>query len=490
MKKLIAYVLCVVLVFACGVSVLGAQEKQVVFSLSKVSGKAGDLVFVDLSLLTPNTEIGAMELQFAYDDQKLEPAPHPESEEGSCFIQGKGFFEDSQNTALIFSEIDLKMSLVDANGLDGVGVLGTLAFTLKENVETSASLVAVRCNVAIHYADQTTYTFSYENNCDYAQFKFDEQGDNYQKEITLNLKNVSVDAGKLAYMTLSIEEGKSYIKEFEIRLSYDAKNLQLIGFRPGALLDHYLNTYEFNAVTATLKIKLHEPLLQKGDFGQFVFQVMDVSPTSLPFAVTGEVIGNPVHGKIDGFVYEPTVNGGSITVLYSEFFYEKGENGVVLVGYEGNDYNITIPAFVDGVPVVEIGEKAFFNCQGLQVVRITNYITKIADNAFDGCSKTLNFHCGADSVAEIFAKANGFKCSNFVSAEIVTSTDAFALGDLNKDTMINAKDALLVLQIAVQKYQPSAPAQVVAGDVNKDEKANAKDALEILKKAVGKPACF
>ncbi len=67
--------------------------------------------------------------------------------------------------------------------------------------------------------------------------------------------------------------------------------------------------------------------------------------------------------------------------------------------------------------------------------------------------------------------------------------DAIAYGDVNNDGNVNAKDALLVLRIAVNKYIPNETEKQRA-DVNRDANINAKDALEILKKAVGKPACF
>ena len=63
------------------------------------------------------------------------------------------------------------------------------------------------------------------------------------------------------------------------------------------------------------------------------------------------------------------------------------------------------------------------------------------------------------------------------------------LGDVNKDEAINAKDALIVLKISVNKYKPTED-EKTAANVNKDDSINAKDALEILKKSVGKPACF
>lgn len=63
------------------------------------------------------------------------------------------------------------------------------------------------------------------------------------------------------------------------------------------------------------------------------------------------------------------------------------------------------------------------------------------------------------------------------------------LGDINSDDVINAKDALLALRIAVSKYEATEE-ELIAADVNKDEVINAKDALEMLKFAVGKPSCI
>ncbi len=74
---------------------------------------------------------------------------------------------------------------------------------------------------------------------------------------------------------------------------------------------------------------------------------------------------------------------------------------------------------------------------------------------------------------------------------VVTPTDTpdVVLGNLNEDQKIDAKDALIVLKIAVCKITPT-DWQKVAANVNKDNSVNAKDALEILKKSVGKEACF
>ena len=58
-------------------------------------------------------------------------------------------------------------------------------------------------------------------------------------------------------------------------------------------------------------------------------------------------------------------------------------------------------------------------------------------------------------------------------------------GDLNKDGVVNAKDALSALKIGVGKEKLTETAKDL-GDMNGDGKVNSKDALEILKKSVGK----
>lgn len=72
---------------------------------------------------------------------------------------------------------------------------------------------------------------------------------------------------------------------------------------------------------------------------------------------------------------------------------------------------------------------------------------------------------------------------------VATQEISGKIGDVNNDGNINAKDALIVLKIAVNKYTPSNNEDFYA-DVNRDGYINAKDALEILKYAVNKPSCI
>jgi DNA topoisomerase IA len=81
--------------------------------------------------------------------------------------------------------------------------------------------------------------------------------------------------------------------------------------------------------------------------------------------------------------------------------------------------------------------------------------------------------------------ANGF--SYYVFADMSDVMLYTPYGDLDADGYINAKDALMVLKLAVNKLEMT-DELFARGDVNFDESVNAKDALEILKFAVGKPS--
>ncbi len=163
---------------------------------------------------------------------------------------------------------------------------------------------------------------------------------------------------------------------------------------------------------------------------------------------------------------------------------------------------ITIPN-----SVTSIGVRAFYNCEKLSNVVLKNGITTIGEEAFAYCPNLIQVVIPA-SVSQIGMWAFGYNGNDatkvtlygmvgsaaqkhanetwrlsFVDIEKVT------LGNPNGDEGVNAKDALLVLKIAVGKLTSFAN-QETAADVNNDGKIDAKDALEILKKAVGKPSCF
>lgn len=74
---------------------------------------------------------------------------------------------------------------------------------------------------------------------------------------------------------------------------------------------------------------------------------------------------------------------------------------------------------------------------------------------------------------------------SFVFIPNTVADEQVLYGDVNTDTAVNAKDALLVLRYAVEKEQLT-QIQLQAADVTGQGDPNAKDALCILQKSVGK----
>ena len=72
----------------------------------------------------------------------------------------------------------------------------------------------------------------------------------------------------------------------------------------------------------------------------------------------------------------------------SDFVFDTVSNiyGATLIEYKGRELHISVPETYEGLPVVEIGAKAFY--QNTQLVKVTlpDTVMKIADEAFSGCT--------------------------------------------------------------------------------------------------------
>ena len=63
-----------------------------------------------------------------------------------------------------------------------------------------------------------------------------------------------------------------------------------------------------------------------------------------------------------------------------------GTAAVTVTGYRGTATAVTIPAYIGGISVAYIGERAFSGCTGLTSVTIPDSVTSIGASAFRGCS--------------------------------------------------------------------------------------------------------
>ena len=108
------------------------------------------------------------------------------------------------------------------------------------------------------------------------------------------------------------------------------------------------------------------------------------------------------------------------------FYYREDNGGAMITGYSGNAAILTLPAYLDGLPVTAIGERAFahasfvaltlpdgivsidwfafYECLSLTDITIPASVTSIGYAVFDGCP-ALVLHCPVNSYAAQYAQS-------------------------------------------------------------------------------------
>ncbi len=497
MKKIISLLLCLFMVCSLCLGAVAQSEIKITFSPDKVQGKKGDIVLVDFSILEEKSEIGALEMQVAYDTQKLKLVPHPENSRGE-YVVGGSVIQEMGSALYDFGEKVMLFCMASSKGMRISGDIFSMAFELLEDIPQESALVACNIQNILHYEESATYSVSYQNNWVGAVFRPNDPDAMVDNRVLFSLSTaLDVEKGDHVAISFSLANSYTYIKEFAIQLFFDHTMLRLSDansanavFAPSKLAVE-AGSIVFDEETNILRFSAIEGLKNRMDFGRFHFEVIgDVTQTNIS-PVTFEFVQDPVHGQDETFSYEANIENGFVKINPPSFIYEETENGLMLVKYQGKKTSVSIPNMVDGKFVTAIGANAFADCPDLQSLTITNYITRIEQGALAGpFGNKFTLTCGENSAAEGYAQENGINYRIHPGmADAVTATDVWALGDLNRDGYINAKDALLALRHAVKK-EDFIPNRFVAADVNRDENINAMDALEMLKKSVGKPACF
>lgn len=135
--------------------------------------------------------------------------------------------------------------------------------------------------------------------------------------------------------------------------------------------------------------------------------------------------------------------------------------GYVVTGYTGSDTTVTVPDWYKGLPVTEIGASAFQGKTAIKIVKLPSSIEKIASAAFKGCTsleKVTDYTAAAQPPAE-----------------------THLAGDADNNGVVNAADALLVMQ-----YDAGWNISKPDADVNGDGAVDSKDAVRILQYCAGK----
>ena len=73
---------------------------------------------------------------------------------------------------------------------------------------------------------------------------------------------------------------------------------------------------------------------------------------------------------------------------YGDFSYQfNSSNQIIITKYNGSEETVTVPDYIGGYQVIEVGSKAFYKNTGIKKVILSNGITDIVDSAFEECSK-------------------------------------------------------------------------------------------------------
>ncbi len=93
----------------------------------------------------------------------------------------------------------------------------------------------------------------------------------------------------------------------------------------------------------------------------------------------------------------------------------------------------------------------------------------------------------------VYVSSTGGSYTKVASFSVTGSWEEapYTLGDVNSDGNINSRDAMLILQYAVDPVGYSlSQTQLMAADVNNDTEVNSRDALFVLQKSVGMDVGF
>ena len=107
---------------------------------------------------------------------------------------------------------------------------------------------------------------------------------------------------------------------------------------------------------------------------------------------------------------------------YGQLTYKVNNEQVTIVGCDEEATEISIPAKIDGLPVVSIGKNAFWFSENLVNVEIAEGVTSIEEQAFYKCSSLINIEI-PKSITSIGQQAFAY-CSSLISAEIPNGVDA------------------------------------------------------------------
>lgn len=147
-------------------------------------------------------------------------------------------------------------------------------------------------------------------------------------------------------------------------------------------------------------------------------------------------------------------NAGSVNTANDVLRYmlNEDEKSYYVSGVAGSPKEVSIAKEYNGLPVTDIGERAFFYCRGLTKIIIPDSVTRIGDSAFESCYELTNIEI-PDSVISIgdYAFAG---CGTLRNLIIPDSVNSIGEGTFNscESLQFNEYDNALYLGSLTNKY--------------------------------------
>ena len=132
----------------------------------------------------------------------------------------------------------------------------------------------------------------------------------------------------------------------------------------------------------------------------------------------------------DIIVSESAIDVSRAVSLYAvssgDWEYETTSGGIEITGYTGSDREITIPSVINGLTVVEVGYRVFYNNKTITSVTIPETVTTIDYEAFRSCTalRSVNIPSSVTSIGSYAFSG----CSSLRTISIPASVSSFGIG--------------------------------------------------------------
>lgn len=113
----------------------------------------------------------------------------------------------------------------------------------------------------------------------------------------------------------------------------------------------------------------------------------------------------------------------------SDFLYVQQDGGIVIRSYNGNESQVIIPDTIDGLPVTKISEKAFYDNETLEKVKIPVSVNYIGEFAFCVCPNLQVVDFGCENRNEIEIDEGAFYCDRKLTGSLIIKANTIRLGN-------------------------------------------------------------